>query len=159
MEICKFAISLSVQDSSLLALINTNFVINKIVKTFYPSLTKLNNYGKRYDKQSIWLVEAEDRSKSDPIIIFCHGGGYFLETQPQQIESLLTVYYLLDEEKRRKTSILVLEYGLACQGRLIGTQVYELAATYSKLVSEGNDNFVLMGDSCGGNLVIVFCNT
>lgn len=156
LTICKFAISLSVQDSSLLALINTNFVINTIVKTFYPSLTKLNNYGKRYNKQSIWLVETEDRSKSDPIIIFCHGGGYFLETQPQQIESLLTVYYLLDEEKRSKTSILVLEYGLACHGRLIGTQVHELAATYSKLVLEGNDNFVLMGDSCGGNLVIVF---
>ncbi|KAI5967883.1 hypothetical protein CANMA_002651 [Candida margitis] len=156
LAICRFAISLSVQDSSVLALINTNFVINKIVKTFYPSLTQLNNYGKRYDKQSIWLVEAKDRSSSDPIIIFCHGGGYFLETQPQQIESLLSMYHLLDEEKRKKASILVLEYGLACHGRLIGTQVYELAATYNKLASEGNGNFVLMGDSCGGNLVIVF---
>ncbi|KAI5957718.1 hypothetical protein KGF57_002984 [Candida theae] len=156
LAICKFAISLSVEDSSVLALVKTNFVINTIVKTLYPSLTKLNNYGKRYDEQSIWLVEADNRTKSDPIIIFCHGGGFFLETQPQHIESLLSMYYLLEEVKRERTSILVLEYGLACHGHLIGTQVHELAATYSKLALEGNDNFVLMGDSCGGNLAIVF---
>lgn len=156
LEVCKFAISLSVLDSSFLALASTNFVINTFIKTLHSSLTTLNNYGKRYDKQSFWIVEAEERFNSDPIIIFCHGGGYFLETQPQQIESLLSIYYLLDEEKRRRTSILVLEYGLACHGHLIGTQVYELAATYTKLASEGNDNFVLMGDSCGGNLLIVF---
>ncbi|KAG5418506.1 hypothetical protein I9W82_004034 [Candida metapsilosis] len=156
MEICKFAISLSVEDSSVLALMKTNFVINTMVKTFHSSLTKLNNYGKRFDKQSIWIVEAENRTTSDPVIIFCHGGGFFLETQPQHIETLLSMYYLLDEKKRARTSILVLEYGLACHGHLVGTQVYELAATHTKLTSEGNDNIILMGDSCGGNLCTVF---
>ena len=155
MEVFRTALNLSAKDALYAGIMSNHFIINRLLKLLYPSLTKLNNYGKRYDEQSIWLVEAENRSKSDPIIIYAHGGGYFLETQPSQIESLLSFYHLLDEEKKGKTSILVIDYKLVGQGSLIGDQLYELAATYKKLAAEGNDNFVLMGDSAGGNLSVV----
>lgn len=154
-ELCRFALTLSVHDSAYIANTTTQSVIDKL-KPWYPRATNLNNYGKRYDNQSIWLVEAPNRTKSDPIIIYLHGGGYFINTSPFQIESVLSMYSLLDEKKRQKTSILVLDYKLACHGHLVGTQLYELAATYEKLASERNDNFVLMGDSAGGNLAIAF---
>ncbi|CCG24075.1 hypothetical protein CORT_0E04910 [Candida orthopsilosis Co 90-125] len=155
LQVLRLGSVLSVKDSLYVGIMSNYFIINKFLKLLYPGLTKLNNYGKRFDKQSIWLVEAENRSKSDPVIIYCHGGGYFLETQPSQIESVLSFYHLLDVEKKKKTSVLVQEYGLAGRGSLIGSQLYELVATYDKLASEGNDNIVLMGDSAGGNLVIV----
>ncbi|KAG5418507.1 hypothetical protein I9W82_004035 [Candida metapsilosis] len=155
MEVFRTALNLSAKDALYAGIMSNHFIINRLLKLLYPSLTKLNNYGKRYDEQSIWLVEAENRSKSDPIIIYAHGGGYFLETQPSQIESLLSFYHLLDEEKRKKTSILVIEYKLVGHGSFIGEQLYEMAATYKKLAAEGNDNFVLMGDSAGGNLSVV----
>ncbi|KAI5957719.1 hypothetical protein KGF57_002985 [Candida theae] len=130
-------------------------IINKTVKSSLPSLTKLNNYGMRYDQQSIWLVEAKNRSTSDPIIIYCHGGGYIAGPFPQQYETILGMYHLLDERKRTKTSVLALHYHLVGSGGAIGSHVDELAATYIKLAEAGNDNIVLMGDSAGGNLAIV----
>ncbi|CAD1811765.1 hypothetical protein FOB58_003859 [Candida parapsilosis] len=153
-QFVRLALSLSVKDAAEVGVMKNCFIINRFLKFLYPGLTKLNNYGKRYDKQSIWLVEAKNRSKSDPIIIYCHGGGYIFETQPTQIEAVLSFYHLLDNERKQKTSILVQEYGLAGKGNFIGSQLYEVVATYNKLASEGNDNIVLMGDSAGGNLVI-----
>ena len=155
LQIYRFGLSLSVKDALYVGIMSNFFIINRFLKFLYPGLTKLNNYGKRYDKQSIWLVEAKNRSKSDPIIIYCHGGGYFLETHPSQLETVLGLYHLLEDEKKQKTSILILEYGLVGRGNLVGSQLYELVATYDKLASEGNDNIVLMGDSAGGNLSIV----
>lgn len=76
-------------------------MINNL-KPIYPRLTNLNNYGKSYDKLNVWLVEAENRTKSDPILIYLHGGGYRLNTNPGQVEALLSAYHLLDEEKRKK---------------------------------------------------------
>ena len=154
-ELWRFMLTLSVHDSAYIANKPTQSVINGL-KPLYPKMTNLNKFGKRYDHQSFWLVEAENRSKSDPIVIYLHGGGYFINASLEQVESVLSMYHLLDGKKKDKTSVLVLEYLLACEGHLIGTQLYELVATYEKLVSEGNDNFVFIGDSAGGNLAIVF---
>ena len=155
LTIFRFGLSLSVKDSVYLAKKSTQQVINSL-KPVYPKLTNLNKYGKLYDPINVWLVEAENRSKSDPILIYLHGGGYRLNTNSAQVGSILNAYHLLDEEKRKKTSILVLDYSLTCHGHYVGTQLHELAATYTKLASEGNNNFVLMGDSAGGNLAITF---
>ncbi|KAI5957720.1 hypothetical protein KGF57_002986 [Candida theae] len=154
MEVFRTGLTLPVGDAAFLGIMNNNFIINTLLKLVHPALTKLNKYGKRFDKQSIWLVEAPNRSKSDPIIIYSHGGGYFLETQPSQLESVLSFYHLLDEEKKQKTSVLVLDYKLVGAGALVGEQLYELVATYEKLAAEGNDNIVLLGDSAGGNLSV-----
>lgn len=122
----------------------------------YPKFTNLNSYGKSFDKQSIWLVEAENRSKSDPVIIYLHGGGYFINTTPDQLESVLSIYRLLEKDKRERTSVLVLDYSSACHGHCIGSQLYGLAATYAKLDLDGNNNINLLGDSAGDHLAITF---
>ncbi|KAI5956387.1 hypothetical protein KGF54_000862 [Candida jiufengensis] len=157
LQLFRSAISIPVKDAIYINILNNYSLINKLLKFLYPNLTKLNKYGTRYDKQSIWLVEAPNRSKKDPIIIYLHGGGYYIETQPSQLESLLSIYYLLDKENQSNLSILHLDYKLASNGHILTTQLYQLAETYKKLTEEdGNSNIILMGDSAGGNLAITF---
>lgn len=93
------ALHMPVRESALLSIMSNHFIINKLIKNLYPTLTKLPSYGKKYDKQSYWLVKNRDRKPNDPILIFLHGGGYFFETMPCQIESLLSIYHVLDAPK------------------------------------------------------------
>ncbi|EMG46514.1 hypothetical protein SBY92_002668 [Candida maltosa Xu316] len=150
------ALFMPVRESAILSIMSNRFLINTFIRTLYPSLTKLPNYGKRYDKQSHWIVKPHARNPSDPILIFLHGGGYYFDTMPSQIESLLTIYHLLDQSKQEKLSILALDYKLASKGYTMPYQLTELTDTYTNLVNEGNDNFILMGDSAGGNLSLIF---
>lgn len=150
-------INFPLDDVHIFSIISAEFVINKAVGKLYPGLTsKLPNYGKKFDKQSFWLVEKPNRKPDDPVLIYLHGGGYFLGLVPQQIESLVTTYHLLDPVKRENLSILVLDYNLTCQGYPIPHQLSQLVETYTNLVKEGGKNFLLMGDSAGGNLAITF---
>lgn len=82
-----------------------------------------------------------------------------MNTAPDQLESVLSIYHLLEKDKREKTSVLVLDYSLACRGHYIGSQLYELAATYANLDLDGNNNIILLGDSAGGHLAITFYST
>ncbi|KAI5964266.1 uncharacterized protein KGF55_002208 [Candida pseudojiufengensis] len=158
LQLCRTALSMPVKDSYIISILSNWFLINKLIKFLYPNLTKnLNNYGKNYDKQSIWLVESPQRSKNDPILIFLHGGGYYIETQPSQLESLISIYHLLEPSKKSKLSILHFDYKLACRGAIVTTQLYQLVETYKKLTEiDGNSNIILMGDSAGGHLAITF---
>ena len=144
-------------DVHIFALMSTGFVMNSVVGKLDSSLTsKLPNYGKKFDKQSYWIVEKPNRKPDDPVLIYLHGGGYFLGIVPQQIESMVTTYYLLDASKRENLSILVLDYNLTCQGYPIPHQLSQLVETYSNLVKNGAENLLLMGDSAGGNLAVTF---
>ncbi|CUM45275.1 unnamed protein product [Debaryomyces fabryi] len=150
----KTAVSLTVFDAYYISFMSNNFVLNKIVPFFHKSITsKLPGYGTRYDKNSIWLVKQPDRKPDDPILIYIHGGGYFLQTQPDQIESVLSIYKLLKPDKQSRLSILLLDYKLASYGYPFPAQINQLHETYLSLVTnEGNTNIILMGDSAGGNL-------
>ena len=55
MTIYKTALTIPVRDSGLFSIMSNYFIINKLIKTLYPTLTSLPNYGKKYDKQSYWL--------------------------------------------------------------------------------------------------------
>lgn len=150
-------INFPLNDVYIFTLISSEFIINKVIGKLYPSLTKnLSNYGEKFDKNSYWLIEKSNRSSNDPILIYLHGGGYFLGIVPQQIESLITTYYLLDPIKQRNLSILILDYKLTSHGYPIPHQLTQLLETYTNLVKQGNENFLLMGDSAGGNLAITF---
>ena len=70
-------------------------MINKGIGKIYPNLTKLPHFGEKFDKQSYWLVESKNRKPNDPVLIYLHGGGYFLDVA-QQIETLLSIYHLLE---------------------------------------------------------------
>ena len=148
------AVSLSVFDAYYISFMSNDFVINKIVPLFHKSITsKLPGYGTRYDKNSFWLVKQPNREPDDPILIYIHGGGYFLQTQPDQMESVLSMYKLIKPDKQARLSILLLDYKLASYGYPFPTQMNQLHETYLNLVTnEGNTNIILMGDSAGGNL-------
>ena len=156
-EMARAALNVPVQDSGILSFKSVETLLNKDVARSLPNLVQgLNKYGQRFDKQSFWLVEAENRSTDDPILIYLHGGGYYIDVQPPQLESLLAIYHLLEPKAKNKLSILHLDYDLLFKGCQITTQLYQLAETYDKLVQEGNKNILLMGDSAGGHLLITF---
>ncbi|RCK65088.1 putative steryl acetyl hydrolase mug81 [Candida viswanathii] len=156
LTLARAALKLSPQDKGALSFLSLDYILNKITPFMHPELTKLHNYGKKYDSQSYWVVEAPNRLKHDPILIYLHGGVYYFGVSPPQIEGILGIYHLLEPAKRDRLSILVLDYKLASKGHPMPAQLVDLVTTYKKLVSEGNDNIDLLGDSSGGNLAITF---
>lgn len=154
LRVYKNAISVKIPDAKYISPWTNNFLINHMAPLLFRPLTQTPSYGERHDENSIWLVKQPDRSPEDPIIIYAHGGGYFVQTQPNQIEAVLATYHLLLPEKRQKTSILFLDYKLASHGHPFPTQMEQLDQTYSSLVAKGNNNIILMGDSAGGNLSV-----
>ncbi|WPK24815.1 hypothetical protein PUMCH_002106 [Australozyma saopauloensis] len=157
LRVYRTSLQVDMMDGKYLFPYSNRFLIRKIIPFIARELVKdLPGYGELYDPNLMWLVKQEDRKSSDPIIIFSHGGGYFIQTAPLQIKSVLSVYRLLDYEKRRRTSILFLDYNLISEGYPFPHQLHQLHKTYSKLVSEKNDNIILMGDSAGGHLSISY---
>lgn len=155
LTIFRLALGFPTEDKGKLSITTNEYLINSIIAKQYPNLTELlNNYGKNYDDNSIWIVEAENRLKQDPILIYLHGGCFVFESAPSQIEGLLTFYNLIDEEYRKKLSILFLDYKLASKGYNVPYQLNQLIETYTKLVNEGNNNFITLGDSAGGTLIL-----
>lgn len=157
LEMARGALKIPICDAAVISLKNADAIINTVVPSRVPFLVQgLKKYGQRFDKQSFWLVEAEGRSNDDPILIYLHGGGYYIDVQKTQIESVLAIYHLLEPKAKSKLSILDLDYKLVFEGHHITTQLYQLAETYEKLVQAGNTNIILMGDSAGGHLAITF---
>lgn len=152
LTIFRLALRFPIEDKGKLSNTSNEFLINSIIHKKYPNLTKLNNYGVRYDDNSIWIVEAKDRNLNDPILIYLHGGCFVFESAPSQIEGLLTIYNLIEFENREKLSILFLDYKLASKGYNIPYQLNQLMETYSNLINSGNDNIITLGDSAGGTL-------
>lgn len=157
LHVFRTALTVDVMDSKWLGPYTNSFLIRRIVPlAIKPVVKTLPGYGEQYDENSIWLVKQPNRKPSDPVIIFSHGGGYFIQTMPSQIISLAAVYKLLEPGVQRKVSILFLDYKLVSQGFPFPTQLNQLDATYKKLGAEGNTNLILMGDSAGGHLSISY---
>lgn len=157
LRIYRAALTVDIPDAKLIGPHSNSFLIRKVIPFLSPTLVAdCPGYGERFDVQSFWLVKQKDRKPSDPVIIFSHGGGYYIQTMPSQVQSILSVYHLLDPEIQRKTSILFLDYKLVSEGYPFPTQLYQLDETYNKLLQEGNKNIVLLGDSAGGHLSIAY---
>lgn len=157
LQIFRTSLSAGVRDGKWLAPYSNSFLIRKLVPFLHPEVVKgVPGYGEQYDPNSIWLVKQPNRKPSDPVIIYSHGGGYFVQTMPSQIRSLMSVYHLLDPEKQKKTSILFLDYKLVSNGYPFPTQLNQIHDTYSKLAFEKCDNIILMGDSAGGHLSVSY---
>ena len=74
-----------------------------------PLVKGFRNFGKQNDEHSYWVTEAEDKedgTKGD-LVIYMHGGGYILSIFETQFLAFLVLYYALDEDKRKKTSLLL----------------------------------------------------
>lgn len=157
LKVFRTSLTAGVTDSKWLGPYTNSFLIRRIIPLIAPELVRgVPGYGEKYDENSIWLVKQKDRKPSDPVIIYSHGGGYFIQTMPSQIRSLMAIYKLLDPEKQKRTSILFLDYKLVSHGYSFPTQLNQLDATYSKLVAEGRNNISLMGDSAGGHLLVAY---
>lgn len=126
----------------------------KYVQSSYPKATGLlPGFNTKFDDLSYWLVKQPEIKEDDTIFIYCHGGGFFAQLGPNQAEGLIQSYLLLPEEKQKKCSILILDYGLTCDGCLMPTQLNQLYETYYRLLKE-HRNIGLIGDSAGGNLAV-----
>ncbi|KAF3990286.1 hypothetical protein FT663_01064 [Candidozyma haemuli var. vulneris] len=124
------------------------------VKSSYPKATsQLPGYNTQFDDNSYWLVKQPDLKEDDTVFIYCHGGGFFSQLGPNQVSGLIESYLLLPPEKRAKCSILILDYGLTCDGHTMPTQMTQLYETYYKVL-DLHRNVGLIGDSAGGNLAI-----
>lgn len=128
-----------------------------LIERSHPEVvSELPNYGKWYDSQLYWLAEKKNRRSEDPVVIYLHGGAYTHQATPQHLEALVLIYALVLPETRKQLSILCLNYKLAGDGYPMPIQLKQLTTTYENLVREGSDNFILFGDSAGGNLAITF---
>lgn len=155
MTVFRTALTLSNKDSYYIALLSNRFILNKVMKLRHKSVAdRLPGYGRPYDANSFWLVKQPVRQNDDPIMIYSHGGGYFLQTEPPQVESMLSMYKLLDENKKKRLSILLLDYRLTSHGYKVPHQMGQLHETYTRLINAGNTHIILAGDSAGGNLSI-----
>lgn len=156
LTVYRAALFFEVKHARLLCPWSNRFLVQRIVPLVSPLAKGLPGYGEAFDLDLIWLVKQPNRKPSDPLIVYLHGGGYFLQTMPSQILSNLAMFRLLAPEKQRKTSILLLDYKLASNGAKFPEQLGQLDAVYKTLVARGNTNIVLMGDSAGGHLAICY---
>lgn len=152
------AIMFPVFDAKYINLISAPALVKKVLPLRFSKTTKtLPGYGEKYDENSFWLVKQPNRTKDDPILVFLHGGGFYVEVSSFQMESILALYQLVVPEKRKRLSILHLDYKLACDGYPLPYQLNQFAHTYSNLTEkDGNSNIILLGDSAGGNIAITF---
>ncbi|QFZ30052.1 putative steryl acetyl hydrolase [Clavispora lusitaniae] len=156
LTIFRASLTIDIKHAYLLAPYSNSFLLRCILPFVGKDLVKnVPGYGSRYDKNSIWMAKSAT-SKADPVIIYSHGGGYFIQTQVTQVRSLMSVYHLLEPKKKSKTSILFLDYTLVGRGKPFPTQLMQLHSTYSNLVSEGHTNIILMGNSAGAHLSISY---
>lgn len=102
--LCRSLINFPVKDTPIFATTPTGDMINKGIGKTYPNMTKLPHFGEKFDKQSYWLVESKNRKPNDPVLIYLHGGGYFLDVAPQQIE--IFIEYLSFVRASKETEIL-----------------------------------------------------
>ncbi|WEJ95778.1 hypothetical protein PSN45_003305 [Yamadazyma tenuis] len=131
-----------------------NTLFNLAKRVHYNDVKTLPHYGQRYGTSGIWVAKPTQRSKSDPMIIYSHGGGYFMQTQLEQMKTLIALYNSIDASKN--VSLLFLDYDLVCRGHKFPRQLRQLDSIYQKLVDEGNTNLILFGDSAGAHLSISY---
>lgn len=119
-------------------------------------VSKCGCFGKRYDENLIWLLKQLDHKQGDPCLIYLHGGGYYFDVGPSQIELTLAIWDLVNAALKNML-VLFLDYKLACDGYTVPTQLQQLHQTYMRLCQEdGWDTIYLMGDSAGGNLALAY---
>lgn len=95
-----------------------------------------------------FFFEAENRSPSDPVILYLHGGGYALPMHPTQADFLTQLYLRIAPEYR--LSVAWLDYTVSFDAPL-PAQINEAVASYYEL-KKTSKNIILLGDSAGADL-------
>ncbi|KAH3684471.1 hypothetical protein WICPIJ_004565 [Wickerhamomyces pijperi] len=122
-----------------------------------PFRRKLPNESKQFvvdglkPHQATWFVECVDRKSTDPVVVFLHGGGYFLGLNPFFMIFLAKFYKAANDER---LSILVLDYTLTTKKEgMYPRQLNEVTLLYKEL-QKTCTNISLLGDSAGGHLAL-----
>lgn len=96
-----------------------------------------------------WLVEAENRTANDPVLLYSHGGGFCFGMSPGQFQMFDYIYKNLNNPR---LSILAFDYTLSNDGKF-PQPLIENAMVYNAL-AESSNNIWLIGDSAGGSLIL-----
>lgn len=152
------SLDLGPKNSKYINLWSNKTLVHKVMPLMYKNLiVDLPGYGEQFDAQSMWLVKLETQTPQSSVIVFLHGGGYFLQTQPMQLAMMCTLYKLVSKAARANINILFLDYKLVSEGKYpLPYQVNQLYESYANLVNAGYENITLLGDSAGGNMAICF---
>lgn len=122
------------------------FLESRAVKAF-SGLPNFNHYFDVKDSSARWITEVNGRRKDDPVILYLHGGAFFLKTMPEQITWMGKLVKALPHHR---LSVLELDYTVSPQGQY-PTQLNEALRVYEEL-SKTCSKIILLGDSAGGNL-------
>lgn len=118
------------------------------------SSTKLPNYNTEFKASGCaarWICEVPDRKMEDPVILYFHGGGYALKTCQPQVAYMAALAKQL-RAKFPRISVLVLDYSIAPFA--VFPMQRNQAVACLKALQESSKNVIVMGDSCGANLVL-----
>ncbi len=124
------------------------------LKVVEPFAKDLPNYNTEFPVKGLdegkvkWLVEAENRTKEDPVLLYSHGGAYVVGVLPVFPYLWTRLYQALENDR---LSILLLDYTTTANGAKYPTQLKEIASTYNQL-AKTSDNIIVGGDSAGAHL-------
>lgn len=124
---------------------------------FFLNIRCLPNQGKEFSvdglhfDQAIWVTEAPNRTKEDPVILFLHGGSYFWGLIPSQTGML---YDLIKKINNPRLSLMVLDYTLGTE-RPYPYQLNETILLYNELL-KSSSNIIIFTDSSGAHLGLQF---
>lgn len=108
-----------------------------------------NNFGKELDNfpGAVWLVEKPERTPTDPVILFYHGGAYLF-----QFQCYTHLIFLINLAKKLPDfSILLVDYPLSPHPAPL---MYNLELWEKLFNEEGLQNVITVGDSAGAHLIL-----
>ncbi len=114
----------------------------------YQTTTLSSQWGGLAEGKVKWLVEAENRTKEDPVLLYSHGGAYILGVYPFFPYLWAKVYEQVGNDR---LSILMLDYTTTANGAKYPTQLKEASLAYNELTKTCKD-IIVGGDSAGGHL-------
>lgn len=133
-----------------------NDLVSNLLDKLKSDYTDLPNYGTVYSDgltKSTWLVLTK-RTNDDPIIVYLHGGAFAFPLKGDAVEALANLYRSLLKFHKKEVSILLVDYSLTHTGAKFPKQYDEVVSIYEQLVSDGNTNISIFGNSAGGTLAL-----
>ena len=98
-----------------------------------------------------WFIEADDRQRHDPVILYLHGGGYVFGMFPM-FPALWQNVWKQFNLKSDRLSVAWVDYGIA-PDQVYPVPLQQAASIYNTL-AKTSDNIILAGDSAGGHLAL-----
>lgn len=99
-----------------------------------------------------WLIEADGRTREDPVILYIHGGGFVFGIFPMMVAVWNDIWKQFNV-KSDKLSVLALDYSIAPREATWPVPLQQTVSAYNEL-RKSSDNIIIAGDSAGGHLCL-----